>query len=34
VEEAQIVQKTTNLTPLNPKKSIGTAIIAIFLQKN
>ncbi len=33
MEQAQIVQNTTNLTTLNAKKSISSAIIAIFSQK-
>jgi hypothetical protein len=33
MEKAQMVQNTTNLTPLNSKKSIGSAILAIFAQK-
>ena len=33
MEQAQIVRNTTNLTTLNSKKSIGSAILVIFTQK-
>jgi len=33
MEVAYIFQNTTNLTPYNPKKSIGSAIPAILNQK-
>jgi hypothetical protein len=33
MEQAQIVQNTTNLATLNSKKSISSAILAIFSQK-
>ena len=34
MEQAQIVQNTTNLTTLNSKKSISSAILAIFVKKS